>query len=108
MADGSVTAEWKTSIAFESFPGVIHGGIISTVLDEAMSKAVSDSGSVGFTCELKVRYRHHLLPGEDVIAHGWVVDRHKRLTRTEASLCDRNGKERAHAWASFLAPMASG
>lgn len=102
--DGSAEADWETDTEWESFSGVIHGGIISTVLDEAMSKAVTYSGPAGLTAELRIRLRQHLVPGERVTVKGWVVDRRKRRIRTEASLCDKSGVERAHAWATFLTP----
>jgi acyl-coenzyme A thioesterase PaaI-like protein len=103
-ADGSAEAAWETDSEWESFSGVIHGGIISTVLDEAMSKAVTLSGPAGLTCELRIRLRQHLVPGERVTVKGWVVDRRKRRIRTEATLRDESGVERAHAWATFLTP----
>jgi acyl-coenzyme A thioesterase PaaI-like protein len=102
-ADGSVSAEWRTSHEFQSFEGVVHGGLISTVLDEAMSKAVLSSGPACLTCDLRIRLRRHLTPGDCVTVRGWVVDRRKRRVRAEAALCDRSGVERAHAWATFLA-----
>ncbi len=42
---------------FESYPGVIHGGIVSTVLDEVMGNviAVLDS-KLCFTVTLRVKY----------------------------------------------------
>ena len=62
--DGSVRAEWTASDNFESFRGVIHGGILTTVLDEAMAKAILATGTMAFTCELRVRMRDsvHLEP----------------------------------------------
>ena len=100
--DGSASADWQTDSEWESFSGVIHGGIISTVLDEAMSKAVTLSGPAGLTCELRIRLRHHLVPGERVTVRGWVVERRKRRIQTEATLRDARGVERAHGWATFL------
>ncbi len=100
--DGSASADWQTDSEWESFSGVIHGGIISTVLDEAMSKAVTLSGPAGLTCELRIRLRQHLVPGERVTVRGWVVERRKRRIQTEATLRDARGVERAHGWATFL------
>ncbi len=42
----------------------MHGGIISTVLDEAMSKAVAAMNYEALTGELRVRFRHHVTAGE--------------------------------------------
>ncbi len=102
--DGSVRAEWMPSTTFESFRGVIHGGILTTVLDEAMAKAILATGTQAFTCDLRVRMRDSVRPGSKVHARGWIVERRKRMIKTEASLCSPDGDEYAHAWASFLVP----
>ena len=81
----------------------MHGGIISTVLDEAMSKAVAGMNYEALTGELRVRFRRHVGAGEDLRIRGWVVKKIKRLVKTEATLTSADGSERAHAWASFLA-----
>ena len=75
---GQVAAFWSTSTDWEGFQGVIHGGIVSTVLDEAMSKAVGSNGCPGFTCELRVRFRRHVAAGECLQVRGWVVEKRKR------------------------------
>lgn len=42
---------------YESYPGVIHGGIVATVVDELMSQAVyRESGASVYTVGLRVRY----------------------------------------------------
>jgi len=101
--DRAVTAVWRTDAVWEGFRGVIHGGIVSTVLDEAMSKAVAAAGIPALTCELHVRLRRHVAAAEQLQVSGWVVEKRKRRIVTEATLKDRNGVERAHAWATFLA-----
>jgi uncharacterized protein (TIGR00369 family) len=100
--DGIVSARWTASPACEGFEGIVHGGIIATLLDEAMSKAVVHSGSEAFTAELRIRYRHHVAPRERLVIKGWVVEKTKRLIRTEAILETEAGARRAHAWATFL------
>lgn len=101
-ADGSVAADWVPSSGWEGFRGIVHGGILGTVLDEAMSKAVASRGCEALTAELRVRFRHYVVPGERLAIRGWVVDQTGRLTRAEATLQAANGDERAHAWAKFL------
>ncbi|WP_321476443.1 PaaI family thioesterase [uncultured Paludibaculum sp.] len=97
-----VRAEWQTDAAWQGFQDVIHGGIVSTVLDEAMSKSVAGAGIRALTCELRVRLRHSVAPHEQLTVRGWVVQKRKRLVSAEASLTDGQGVERAHAWATFL------
>jgi acyl-coenzyme A thioesterase PaaI-like protein len=91
----------KTEKAF------VHGGVLSTVLDEAMSKAIIAQGMEAFTVELRVRFKQKLRTGETVQIRGWVVERHKRRITAEASLCSSAGGEHAHAWGVFLLPPRS-
>ena len=101
--DGVISAEWRPTENWEGFEGIVHGGIISTVLDEAMSKAVAAMNYEALTGELRVRFRCHVAAGENLRIRGWVVEKVKRLVRAEATLTAADGSERAHAWARFLA-----
>ena len=102
-SDGAFTADWRPTENWEGFEGIVHGGIISTVLDEAMSKAVVAMNYEALTGELRVRFRHHVAAGENLRIRGWVVEKVKRLVKAEATLTAADGSERAHAWARFLA-----
>jgi acyl-coenzyme A thioesterase PaaI-like protein len=99
---GTVTAGWTPTSEWEGFRGIVHGGIVSTVLDEAMSKAVVASRCEALTGELRVRFRRPVEAGEELRIRGWIVERRKRLITAEATLTDSGGSERAHAWAAFL------
>lgn len=106
--DGSAIAEWTPSDIWEGYQGIIHGGIVSTVLDEAMSKAVAAAVKPAFTCHLEVRLRQPVAPGDSLVVRAWVVKKRKRYIRVEAELHDRLSVERAHAWATFLEVPAHG
>lgn len=99
---GESFAEWAPDVFTEGFRGIVHGGIVSTVLDEAMSKAVAAAGLPALTAELRVRLRHHVPPKSLVQVRGWINSQTKRLVKTEAAITDVKGTELAHAWASFL------
>jgi acyl-coenzyme A thioesterase PaaI-like protein len=99
---GAVKATWNPEPCWEGFEGVVHGGIVSTVLDEAMSKAVAACGCEALTAELRVRFRRPVTAAGGYRIRGWVVDRLKRRIRTEAELSGPDGAECAHAWAVFL------
>ncbi|MFB3777877.1 MAG: PaaI family thioesterase [Bryobacteraceae bacterium] len=99
---GVVGAEWKPEPCWEGFRGIIHGGIVASVLDEAMSKAVAIQCEA-LTAELRVRFRREIAPGATFLVRGWIRRRTKRLIETEATLTSTGGAEHAHAWAVFLA-----
>ena len=101
--DGTATASFVPSSEWEGSQGIVHGGIVTTLLDEAMAKAVAATGSKAMTAELRVRFRQYAETGEQLQVRGWVVRHKARLIETEALLVATDGSERAHAWAKFLA-----
>lgn len=98
-----VEANWQPSADWEGFRGIVHGGVVSTVLDEAMSKAVIASRTEALTAELRVRFRKPVESAQCLGVRGWVRHRAKRRIETEAVLTAADGSELAHAWAVFLA-----
>lgn len=100
----SASATWIPTADWESFQGTIHGGIIGTVLDEAMSKAIIGRGLEAYTAELRVRFHARICPGDELHVRGWVVEKRRRHIRAEAVLVTTAGEERAHAWGTFLVP----
>ncbi len=104
IAGETASASWTPSEGWQGFQGVIHGGIVATVLDESMSKAVVAGGWEAFTVELTVRLKARVAPGEELTVRGMVVRKQRREILAEASLIDSSGKERAHAWGKFLVP----
>lgn len=99
---GTVHAEWTPSPEWEGFRGIVHGGVVSTVLDEAMSKAVASLPCEALTAELRVRFRKPVKSWETLEVCGWVQRKTKRRISTESTLTGADGTEYAHAWAAFL------
>lgn len=100
--EGVVAAEWTPDSMWEGYRGIIHGGIVSTVLDEAMSKAVASTGKPGLTCRMEVRLHQSVVPAEHLIVRAWVTNRQKRRVEVRAELCDSSHVEKARATATFL------
>ncbi len=100
---GEMIAEWTPDASAEGFQGIVHGGLVGTVLDESMAQVVAATGTDALTAELRVRYRRHVASGRTVRVRGWIDSRNKRMIKTEAELTSLDGTELAHAWAVFLA-----
>lgn len=86
---------WLTvSYAFDSLKqgpqGVVHGGALAAVLDEAMTAAVFAAGYPAFTVNLILDYRAAVLVGTPVIIQGKVdlIDRRKLYTIARVVLAD--------------------
>lgn len=59
--------------AFEGYGGMIHGGIISTILDEVMAWSLYRQSTWAVTGQLTTRYRKPVRVGEPVRAIGTIV-----------------------------------
>ena len=99
---GEMSASWTPDPTTEGFSGIVHGGIVSTVLDESMAKAVTAAGIEAVTAEIRVRFRRHVEADKPVRICGWINEVKKRMINAEATLHDEDGVELAHAWAVFL------
>jgi len=55
--DGSVVARFLGHPALEGFTGLMHGGMIASLLDGAMTNCLFAHGCVAMTGALNVRYR---------------------------------------------------
>ena len=101
--DGStVTGVFHPRQVHQSFPGVAHGGVGATVMDEAMGWAMYAAGAWAMTARLEVRYRRPLPLDRPITVTASVTkDRGKRLEAT-AELRDESGALLAQATGLFL------
>lgn len=95
-------AMFDCSKLYEGYPGFIHGGIISTLLDEAMAKAILISGKAAVTAQISVKFRNPLLVGKKVQVKGWISEAKTRTIKTAAEVVDEDGTNIASAEAVFI------
>ncbi|MFZ5626791.1 MAG: PaaI family thioesterase [Bacillota bacterium] len=70
----------------QGYPGIMHGGIICTLLDEVMGRYLWKQGLTAPTAELRVRFRRPVPINEPLQVRGRVVNRRGRVIEMEASL----------------------
>lgn len=73
---------------FEGWEGIVHGGIVSTILDEVMAWALVGEDSWGLTARLAVDFKKPVLVDQRIRAEGWITRSRRRLVDTEARLTD--------------------
>ncbi|OGW62089.1 MAG: hypothetical protein A2V83_06800 [Nitrospirae bacterium RBG_16_64_22] len=86
----------------QGYDGVVHGGIIAALLDEAMVKAANASGRAFATASLSVRFRSPGRVGEPLVIRGRVVERRGRLARAAATIHAVGGRLVAQAEGSLV------
>lgn len=101
--DQGVRATFVPLPDHQGFENVVHGGIISTVLDEAMAWATAAAGFWAVTGEMRVRFRRPLRVAESTSVAAHISSTRGRVIYTSARLAsDLDGTEFATATATFL------
>jgi uncharacterized protein (TIGR00369 family) len=106
IADGAesrVVAHATISNNYEGPPGYLHGGIIATLLDEAMSKANRANGVNAMTRQMQVDYLRPVPSGNLIIIRGRVVRSEGRKHFTEAHIENADRITLAKATGLFIA-----
>ena len=101
LADGGVEASFACNRAFEGYTGSLHGGVISALLDSAMTNCIFAHGHTPVTAELKVRYRHPVVTDRIAVVRGWIKRSSLPLYLMEAELL-QDGQVKATATGKFM------
>lgn len=92
----------------EGYTGMVHGGIISTLLDEVMAWSLYHLGVWAVTGELTTRYRRPVAVGEPLVARGWMVQDRGRVIDVVGEIRrESDGELLAEGTARFVRVPAS-
>ncbi|TDA65866.1 MAG: PaaI family thioesterase [Clostridia bacterium] len=88
---------------YEGYQGVVHGGIVSTLLDEIMANHLYALGYTVMTAELQVRFIHPVPAGETIRLSSRIrtINRHN-LYEAEAWATLPDGRVAARGQAKML------
>jgi acyl-coenzyme A thioesterase PaaI-like protein len=92
-ASGVVRVDYTPRGAHIGFEGVVHGGVLATVLDEAMVWAATWAGKRFCLCgEMTVRYRAPAAVGRPLAIEARVESARPRLVQAVADIRDAAGE----------------
>ncbi len=94
-----VTATYHPPEQFQGYPGVLHGGIVATLLDEAGGRVVmiGDHKRFMLTAKIEVKYRRPTPLGQTLTVHGRLIKMRGRLAVAHAELRLADGNVTAEA-----------
>ncbi len=87
---------------FQGPPGHAHGGIIATVLDEAMGKVNRLRSVVALTSQMQVRYLRPVPLGKPLIVEGWEIRKRGRRLTHAAEMRNQKGQVLARSQGTFI------
>ncbi len=104
LTPGRCTTELTLLRQFEGWEGIIHGGILCTILDEVMAWSLVERDNWGVTAKMSIAFKKPALVGRHVKAEGWMVEDRRRIHRTQGRIVDaETGEEIATAEATYVA-----
>jgi uncharacterized protein (TIGR00369 family) len=99
--DGGITAKFMCDEDLEGYPGVLHGGIVSSILDGAMCHCMFSRGQVAVTAEMTTKFRHPVVTNQQAIVSANVTRFSHSLCLLEAEII-QDGKVKATAKGKFF------
>jgi uncharacterized protein (TIGR00369 family) len=102
-ATGSIETHWTPHPHHAGFHDIVHGGAITTVLDEAMAwTAIWSLKRMCVAAELTVRFQKPLAPGTPVTARTRVDSARSRLVLVSGQVLGNDGSVYAESIGKFL------
>ena len=104
-ASGEVTARIRIPAPFQGWTGVVHGGVIAAMLDEAAGRAFMEGEQLSrfmFTAKLEVRYRKPVPVDQWLTLVGRVKEEKGRVSVGTSQIVDADGTILAEAEAVLV------
>ncbi len=84
--DDGCRAEYTARVEHAGWPGLMHGGLLFTLMDEAAAWALRYAGLHGVTGRADARFRRPVTVGSRLAITGRIVDRARRAVRVRAEI----------------------
>lgn len=97
-----IIGRFRLGEEYQGGPGFLHGGIIATLLDEAMGKMNRFRGATAVTAELNVEYRRPVRVDEEIIVEAFEVKQEGRELFHESEIRNAAGDLLARGRGRFV------
>ena len=96
---GEVTAEYTVPEQFQGYPGVVHGGVVTAMLDEVTGRAhmSSEHTRFMFTAKIEIRFRKNVPVGEPLRIVGRIEKSKSRMASSTGKIFGPKGDVLAEA-----------
>ncbi|HIS68202.1 MAG TPA: PaaI family thioesterase [Candidatus Gallacutalibacter stercoravium] len=104
MEDNSVMTQFSYRAEHQSYPGRVHGGLITAMLDELGFRAywAIEPEVLAVTTVLETKYRRPVPYGVPLKGRGVIVSASSRFVKSNAELVDMDGNVLAQAEIKYI------
>ena len=105
LDNGELLAVFKPKEEHQSYPGRLHGGIISTILDETMGRAImiqSEDDIWGVTVDLQIRFKKPVPLDEELRVISRITKDSSRFFEGTGELLLQDGTVAAEGHGKYL------
>lgn len=102
---GVVHSTWVAGEQFQGYPGIVHGGVIAAVLDEAATRTVfgpAGSNRLVVTASLEIRYRKPVPLNTELSVTGKIKEDKGEIIYATSKIEDGQGQVLANASAVMV------
>lgn len=104
--EGVTIARFTPGCLFQGYAGIVHGGILATVMDEAMAQHLLAQDFRILTVSMEVRFRAPADPEEELEVRAWETSRRGRLFHCESRITTAGGVVVADSKGVYIGPPA--
>ena len=105
----TIRTEFTPDRTHQGWPGLLHGGILGALLDEAMSNIAYATGNTCLTASINIRIRQPIKVEVPLLVTARIIRHGQRLIETEGQVCLKDGTIVAESTAKqFVAVNAAG
>jgi uncharacterized protein (TIGR00369 family) len=90
--ENSVKMRFTPGKEHQGWSNVIHGGILTTLLDEAMAKLIINEGHFAVTSSMEIKFLRPAQVGEELLVYGEIIDIEGRNIHASSKITNSKGK----------------
>jgi acyl-coenzyme A thioesterase PaaI-like protein len=101
--DGDMTyTEFVPQPEHQGYDGVVHGGILAAILDDAMANCLWLRGVAAVTARMDLRYREPVQVGTHLLVYGRLLQERERVATAEGWMTTATGTRLVEASGTFF------
>jgi uncharacterized protein (TIGR00369 family) len=99
---GTTRAEFTPQPDHQGYDGVVHGGILASVLDDAMANCLWLRGVTAVTTRMELRYHAPVPVGTRLLVYGRLLDERRKTASAEGWITSAAGARLVEATGTFF------